>query len=444
MAKKFQIAIVDDEQDMRDAIAQWLDLAGYETQVFSGAEAALSAIGADFAGIVISDIRMPGMDGMQFLRRLMGLDSALPVIMITGHGDVPMAVEAMRLGAFDFIEKPFDPERLSEVTRKAMAARRLTLDNRALRRELASGDAMTQRLLGTSQVMVDLRQQIIDIAQSEGHVLIEGETGTGKTLAAHAIHAASGRAQKPFILVACNALEEGQLLRRLFGPVDAGDGFIPAFEQARDGTLVLEGVETLGAQAQARLLQMLEDAAPDAPRIIGICNGMATGTPCRAQLRQDLYYRLQGFGLTLAPLRARGRDAITLFDHFAKHFAEEYGVDYAALTAEDTAQLLRAPWPGNLRQLIHLAERAVLQSGAGGASLTQLLMRDHDDLMQGPVTTEGKALKSHVEEFERMLIDASMRRHKGAMTAVMEELSLPRRTLNEKMTKYGLQRADYL
>ena len=176
MSRKLKIAIVDDEPDMRESISQWLVLSGFETETFASAEDALKVIGSDWPGIVVSDIRMPGMDGMAFLKRLMGLDSNLPVIMITGHGDVPMAVEAMRLGAMDFMEKPFNPDRMTQLAKKATQARRMTLDNRALRRDLSEGQQVMSKLIGASPVMERLREDILDLGQADGHVLIDGET----------------------------------------------------------------------------------------------------------------------------------------------------------------------------------------------------------------------------------------------------------------------------
>ena len=170
MPDAMTIAIVDDEQDMRQSISQWLSLSGYNTETYSSAEEALKAITADYKGIVVSDIRMPGMDGMAFLKRLMSLDGALPVIMITGHGDVPMAVEALKVGAYDFLEKPFDPERMSDLARRATQARRLTLDNRQLRRELSDGTVLIRKLVGSSPQMERLREDILDLAQADGHV----------------------------------------------------------------------------------------------------------------------------------------------------------------------------------------------------------------------------------------------------------------------------------
>ncbi|HBM58302.1 sigma-54-dependent transcriptional regulator [Salipiger marinus] len=444
MTKAMKIAIVDDEKDMRQSISQWLALSGYDTETFSSAEEALGALGPDYPGIVISDIRMPGMDGIQFLKKLMGSDSALPVIMITGHGDVPMAVEAMRIGAFDFLEKPFNPDRMSELAKKATNARRLTLDNRALRRELSDGGQLMRKLIGQSPAMERLREDVLDLGQADGHVLIDGETGTGKTLIAHALHAVGSRAGKKFVLISCAAMDQDALLQRLFGPMQPDDSRLPAIEEARGGTLVLEDIESLSDAAQARLLSVINDqGTPPETRIIAICNLQDEGRTCETALRPDLYYRLAALKITVPPLRQRGEDILTLFTRFSDQFSDEYGCDAPQVSAQEAAQLLQAPWPGNVRQLINLAERAVLQSRRGTGTIASLLMNDHED-MQPVMTTEGKPLKEYVEAFERMLIDNTMRRHKGSISAVMDELCLPRRTLNEKMAKYNLQRADYL
>jgi DNA-binding NtrC family response regulator len=314
MTKAMKIAIVDDEKDMRQSISQWLALSGYDTETFSSAEEALGALGPDYPGIVISDIRMPGMDGIQFLKKLMGSDSALPVIMITGHGDVPMAVEAMRIGAFDFLEKPFNPDRMSELAKKATNARRLTLDNRALRRELSDGGQLMRKLIGQSPAMERLREDVLDLGQADGHVLIDGETGTGKTLIAHALHAVGSRAGKKFVLISCAAMDQDALLQRLFGPMQPDDSRLPAIEEARGGTLVLEDIESLSDAAQARLLSVINDqGTPPETRIIAICNLQDEGRTCETALRPDLYYRLAALKITVPPLRQRGEDILTLF-----------------------------------------------------------------------------------------------------------------------------------
>ena len=442
MARAMKVAIVDDEADMRQSISQWLALSGFDTETYASAEDALKGIGAEFAGVVVSDIKMPGMDGMAFLKRLMSLDSGLPVIMITGHGDVPMAVEAMRVGAFDFLEKPFNPDRMTELAKKATQTRRLVLDNRALRRELSDGSVLMKKLIGGSPEMERLREDILDLGQADGHVLIDGETGTGKTLVAHALHAVGSRAGRKFVTISCAAWSEDQLQARLFGPGE--DGMIPLVEEARGGTLCLEDIEALSHPLQSRLLTLINDqGTPPETRIIAICNQHQPDTTLENVLRPDLYYRLGALTIVLPPLRNRGEDILTLFTRMSEQFAEEYGCDAPQVTAQEAAQLLQAPWPGNVRQLVNIAERAVLQNRRGSGSIASLLMADNE--AAGPaLTTEGKPLKDYVEAFERMLIDNTMRRHKGSIVAVMEELCLPRRTLNEKMAKYSLTRGDYV
>jgi len=442
MAQAMKIAIVDDEQDMRQSISQWLALSGFDTETFASAEDALKSLGPEYPGVVVSDIRMPGMDGMQFLKRLMSVDSALPVIMITGHGDVPMAVEAMRVGAFDFLEKPFNPDRMTELAKKATQSRRLTLDNRALRRELGDGTTIMKKLIGASPVMERLREDILDLGQADGHVLIDGETGTGKSLVAHALHAVGPRAGKKFVLLSCAAHDDDALCRKLFGPTE--DDSQPLVEEARGGTLVLEDIEALSQTAQARLLTFInEQGSPAETRVVAICNLQEIDRTCEDALRPDLFYRLAAMKITLPPLRQRGEDVLMLFTRLSEQFAEEYGCAAPEVSAQEAAQLLQAPWPGNVRQLINVAERAVLQNRRGSGTIASLLMADNDE-SQPTMTTEGKPLKEYVEAFERMLIDNTMRRHRGSIVNVMDELCLPRRTLNEKMAKYGLQRADYL
>lgn len=437
-----RIVVIDDEQDMRASISQWLSLSGFQPETYASAEEALAVLTPDFPGIVVTDIRMPGMDGMALLKRLMAMDATLPVILITGHGDVPMAVNAIRLGAFDFLEKPFDPDKMSDLARKALKARRLALENKALRLELADGSTLMRRLVGSSPEMVRLREDILDYGQADGHVLIDGETGTGKTLVAHALHAVGPRAGKRFVSVSCLGIEDEALAAKIFGPVET-EG-LSLVEEARGGTLCIEDVEALSPALQGRLLSFINDqATPPATRIVAVCNEHQPGSTLEELLRPDLYFRLAAMTLTLPPLRARGEDILALFKSYADDYAEEYGCPAPELAAQDAAYLLQAPWPGNIRQLISIAEQAVLQNRRGGGSVVSLVMADNES-SGGALTTEGKPLKDYVEAFERTLIDNTMRRHKGSIVGVMEELCLPRRTLNEKMAKYGLSRADYV
>jgi DNA-binding NtrC family response regulator len=446
MAEQITITIVDDEQDMRESISQWLGLSGYKTKTYASADLALKEIAPDYPGIIISDIKMPGTDGISFLKKLQKIDNALPVILITGHGDVAMAVEAMRIGAYDFLEKPFDPERMAELAKRAVHTRRLTLENRALRRELSDGTVLLRKLMGTSGVMSRLREDILDLAQADGHVLITGETGTGKSLIAHALHACGPRQGKKFVSVNCAAYTEDELARRLFGD-DGQDQ--PFLDGSLDGTLCLEDIESIPASIQARLLSLITeyDLGEEGSRLRIIAISNETGEPDQSledTLRHDLFYRLAAMQITPPALKSRGEDILSLFNRYLENFADEYGCEQPEVSAEDAAQLLQAQWPGNIRQLINLAERTVLQSRRGSYSISKMLSSDDDAQEVSKDDTESKPLKEHVEAFERMLIDNTMRRHKGSIQSVMAELSLPRRTLNEKMAKYGLSRSNYV
>jgi DNA-binding NtrC family response regulator len=443
MSRQMRVAIVDDEQDMRQSISQWLALSGFTTETYADGQEALAAIGADFPGVVITDIRMPNLDGMSLLKRLVAMDSTIPVIMITGHGDVPIAVEAMRLGAFDFLEKPFNPEKMMALAEKAVKKRSLALEARALRNELSDGTTIMRRLVGASEVMQRLREDILDIGQADGHVLVDGETGTGKTLVAHALHAVGPRASRKLVSISCAGLSDDVLTARLFGTADDNAGK-PLVEEGRGGTLVLEDVESLSEPMQARLLGLINDlGTPPETRIVAVCNTHRADQTIEDALRPDLFYRLSAHKVTLPPLRMRGEDILSLFNTYLDRFADEYGCAVPELSMPEAAQLLQAPWPGNVRQLVNIAERAALQSRREEGGLMSLIMADNEATGE-MMTTEGKPLKDHVEAFERMLIDNTMRRHKGSITLVMEELRLPRRTLNEKMAKYGLVRSDYV
>ncbi len=449
MSDKTLVSIVDDEADMRGSIAQWLNLSGCQAETYGSAEEVLKVVKADYPGVIVSDIRMPGMDGMALLRRLQSLDPALPVILITGHGDVALAVEAMRVGAYDFIEKPFDPERLADLVKRAAATRRLTIDNRNLRREMSDGTMLLRKLAGNSQVIERLRESILDTAQADGHVLISGETGTGKSLIAHALHACGPRKGKPFVHINCSSLSGDALELALFGPSDM-PGDLPAIERSHEGTLCLENFEAMSDATQARLATELGRAngadtslAPRNLRVISISSQVSSTSEAPEEMREDLFFRLTALQLTTPPLRERGEDILMLFNRFCARFAEDYGCDAPELSAEEAAQLIQSRWPGNIRQLMNVAERAVLQKRRGEEGISNLL-KDEDTPPILPEISVEKPLREHVEAFEKMLIDNALRRNRGAVSSVMTELALPRRTLNEKMAKYGLVRAEYL
>ena len=446
MADKTHVLIVDDEEDMRRSISQFMILSGFESETYDSATQVLPVINTDYDGVIISDIRMPGMDGMELLRRVHSIDANLPVILITGHGDVQMAVEAMRIGAFDFIEKPFDPERLADLVRRAGQTRRLMLDNRTLRRELSDGTVLLKKLIGSSPIMNQLREDILDLAQADGPVLIKGETGTGKSIVAHALHACGPKQGKPYVAIDCAALSEAELNARLFGTTESEADAV--FGQNSGGTLCLENIDALGEGSQTALLAALNAderaAVDDQPtfRVISTTTIVRGETdPVEKNLRPDLFYRLTGLQVDVPPLRDRGEDILTLFNKYAQRFSDEYGCETPELSAADAALLLSADWSGNVRQIINLAERIVLRYRRGTETVSSILSDESGET--GTPTADERPLKEHVEAFEKMLIENALRRHKGSIASVMAELTLPRRTLNEKMAKYALSRGEF-
>ena len=438
-----KVAVIDDERDMRLSISQWLSLSGYEPESFASAEDALASINSNYPGVVISDIKMPSMDGITLLKKLMGQDNLLPVILITGHGDIPMAVEAMQLGAFNFLEKPFEPEDLTQLIKLAAQKRRLTLESRELRQELSDGSKIIKKLAGSSKLLLKLKEDILDFSQSDAFVLVEGETGSGKTLVAHALHAVSQKVAKALITVHCSAYDEPTLSRRLFGPTEKTDSFLPAFEEAKGGTLILEDIERLPIDIQGKLLDKLVTLEKSSDiRLITVSNH-SSPTFTKKILREDLYFRLSSLKISVPSLRKRGNDIIDLFSQYSLSFAEEYGCLPPVLTQEQSNQLMQAPWPGNVRQLINIAEQTIIQLRRGEFNLSSLLMFSEEN-MNNTITSDGKPLKLYVEAFEKSLIENSMRKHKGSINKVMEELLIPRRTLNEKMAKYSLNRSNFI
>ena len=354
-----------------------------------------------------------------------------------------MAVEAMRLGAFNFLEKPFNPEALTQLVKLAIQNRRSSLSNRDLRSELSDGSKIIKKLAGTSKFMEKLKEDILDFSQSDAPILIEGETGSGKTLVAHAVHAVSQKSSKKLITVHCGAFVNETISKRLFGPTNDDENFLPAFEEARGGTLILEDIETLNKEAQGKLLEKLVKLENSLEtRVITICNHVSSVLP-KNLLREDLYFRLSSLKISVPPLRKRSADILDLFSQYTIIFSGEYGCSPPLLTSDQSSQLLQAPWQGNVRQLINVAEQIVMQTRRGEINLSSLLLVT-DDKTEISTTSEGKPLKEYVEAFEKSLIEKFMRKHKGSINKVMEELLIPRRTLNEKMAKYSLHRNDYL
>ncbi|RXT94978.1 DNA-binding response regulator [Pseudomonas syringae] len=439
------VIVVDDEAPIRQAVEQWLTLSGFEVQVFARAEECLAHLPEHFPGVVLTDVRMPGMSGLELLTRLQGADRDLPVILLTGHGDVPMAVEAMREGAYDFLEKPFSPETLISNLRRALEKRQLVLENRRLHEQADARTRLDATLLGVSPGMQALRRQVLELAQLPVNVIIRGETGSGKELVARCLHDFGPRAARPFVALNCAAIPEHLFEAELFGHesgafTGAQGKRIGRLEYADGGTVFLDEIESMPMAQQVKLLRVLQDKRLERLgsnqsidvdlRIIAATKPDLLEEARAGRFREDLAYRLNVAELRLPPLRERLEDIAQLFSHFARAAAERVGREAPALDAARLSHLLGHDWPGNVRELANAAERQAL-------GLEQALP-------QPDTQWPGHSLAARQEAFEAQCLRASLARHKGDIKAVLNELQLPRRTLNEKMQRHALVRETFL
>ena len=429
------IHVVEDDTDHRLALCDLLEAAGFRAEGFAGGSAAMAAEARP--DLVITDLRMPGMDGHAVLSAALERDPDCPVIMISGHGDLPQAVQAMRAGAEDFLEKPYDGMHLVTVIERA-------LRGRAARAEIGRlQDSMTRTegggLLGQSAAMTTLRDRIAALAPTEIDIVVTGETGTGKELVARALHAASPRAAGPFVAVNCAALPETLFEIECFGHVA---GAFPGaqdkpgkLEAASGGTLMLDEVEAMPAALQPKLLRALQERSverlgenrlrPLDLRIIATSKTDLRSLTLDGTFRADLFYRLAGAEIAVEPLRALGDDILLLFSHYAGLAAARYGrplpeIDYALKQS-----LLRRPWPGNVRELKALAERFALGL----------------DMPEGPASApaEAESLADRVAAFEAREIRLTLERCRGNTERAARSLGMARRTLNDKISRYGIR-----
>ena len=438
----YKVAIIDDEKDIRESISQWLTLTGYETDVFPDADSALKIIGNGYPGVVISDIRMPGLDGMELLQRLTRLDPEIPVILITGHGDVPMAVHAMRIGAYDFLEKPFEPEKISKLTLSAMKLRQTSLELVKFKKDFSGINKDLTKLIGVSRVWKRITEKLIEVGSANRHLLIKGETGVGKTMLAHTFSGANPRSYKDPLVVSCNIFLSPEVVDNASFLSLVNEKLL-LIESARGGDLILEDIEKLPTQFQDWLLKFLNDQIGSGTRIISIDNSISKDGESTNTLRKDLYFRLADLIIDIPPLRERPEDTLALFNHYLSLYSSEYGLQEIQLTTDDVFKISKFPWPGNIRQLNSVVEKFVSGNRRGYVSLSSILIDDNSKLVSH-YTEEGRPLKEYVDSFEKMLITNAMQRYQGSISLVMKELKLPRRTLNEKMAKYDLQRSDYI
>ncbi|MEL6573573.1 MAG: sigma-54 dependent transcriptional regulator [Pseudomonadota bacterium] len=422
-----RVLIIDDDRLMRQSLVDLAEAAGWTAKALARATEVPRWITQFQPDVILSDVRMPEMTGLELLR---SLDGSVPIVLISAHGDIPTAVEAMNEGAYSFIEKPYEPKRLLVALSHAAEQSRMRASNERLKDRLQQLSGLDRVLLGQTSVMAGLRGTIAMVAQSPAAVLIRGETGTGKDLVARALHDISPRCDGPYVAVNAAQITAEQL------PLIA--------QSASGGTLFLDEVCACPETIQPALLRLIEAQEIMVPgvgapvnvdlRVVSATNDDTAAAIADGRLRQDLLFRLEGFALSLPPLMARMDDIALLTQRFLQDGASTYGVAAPEVTDHDMTALLAHDWPGNVRELRNVAERFVLMSGQGLGSMAEAISGANAAELPRP------GLREAVAAFERQMIGKAIQTHEGRMDDAAAALGIGRRTLNEKVVKLGLDK----
>ncbi|WP_421704561.1 sigma-54-dependent transcriptional regulator [Aliiroseovarius sp.] len=403
-----KVLLVDDDAMVREALGQTLELAGLDPLTAGSFIEAKDHISLDFDGVVLSDIRMPGKDGFALLEHAQGVDAELPVILLTGEGDIPMAVRGMSAGAFDFLEKPCEPDDLVAVVERALRTRSLVLENRHLKLQAEQGDAAARLLFGDSRLAEELRARVRAVARTQAEVLICGEPGSGTSKVAEVVHLLSGAAMRPFVKLPAAGLT-GEVLN---------DGF----DRAEGGTLFLDEVAALDPAAQFLLLDLLD--RPGGARVVAGTYQDLDALAGAGQFNPDLFYKLDIMRVRIPAIRERKEDIPILFRHYVAIACEQAALPAPEITQDVLARLMAQDWPGNARALMNAAMRFAM--GLGEA--------DEGD---------GLGLAEQLAQVERSLLIEALRRHGGAASAAARDLKLPRKTFYDKLARHGLKPEEF-
>jgi len=443
------VIFVDDDPDIRPLMEQTLELENIPVACFADGASALQEVHPDFEGIVLCDYNMPGMDGLDVLQRIRQIDEDIPVILLTGQGDISTAVSAMQQGAYDFIEKPFDHEELIELLRHALEKRHLALENRRLKAQLRHLARPGPRMLGDSPAMQRVMATIDPVLDISANVLLHGETGSGKDALARYIHENSPRSSHNFVAINCGAVPENLIESELFGHeagafTGADKRRVGKIEHAHRGTLFLDELESMPMPLQIKLLRVLEEQRVERlgsnqvvdvdVRIIAATKSDLKELSDKGEFRSDLYYRLNVVKVDIPPLRERKEDIPKLFHHFVLIAAARYDRESVPLDARQAARLMQHSWPGNVRELRNLAERYVL---LGPAALAE------GDSASGPNIASRQTLSEMMDGFERSAIVSALNACHGSIKDTMVQLGIARKTLYDKMKKHGLDKAEF-
>jgi DNA-binding NtrC family response regulator len=448
-----KVLVVDDKQMMRDSVGATLQRVGFQVIAAPDGASALALLGRHRPAVVLTDLKMPEMDGLALLERLRQADDQLPVVLMTAYGSVDAAVRAMKAGAFDFIQKPFEGDQLVLTVRRAVEHRRLTQENAALRSNARGFDG-APALVGRSPAMRQLAQTIQQVAHSQGTVLVSGESGTGKEVVARTIHAHSPRRERVMLCLNCAALSSSLLESELFG--HERGAFTGAdqlrkgrFELADGGTLLLDEISEIGPNLQAKLLRVLQERQFERVgssltlsidvRVIATTNRELVPCVAEGTFRQDLYYRLNVLPIVLPPLRHRLEDVPLLAEHFLTQTALREGREPKHFDAEAVALMQQYSWPGNVRELQNLCERASVLTRGGvitAATMQPWLIapRFEDPAASGP-SVSARSLA----DLEREQVLRTLSQYSGNRTRAAEALGIGLRTLGLKLKKWKEQ-----
>ncbi|WP_287438935.1 sigma-54 dependent transcriptional regulator [Reinekea sp.] len=446
MLHDIEIIIIDDDREIIEALTEMLELEEFRVRGFLSPEKALLSLAKNSPVVILSDVKMPRMNGLTLLSKLQQIDSEIPVLLMSGHGDIPMAIEAMNEGAYDFLEKPLQPKKLLGQLQRAAEKRRLVMENRNLKQDIQQHSGVEAFIMGESAAIKNIRQQVLALAQANVDTIIYGDTGSGKDVVARALHQFSQRHEKRFIAINCGGVSESLIESELFGH-EAGSftgaikRHIGKIEAADGGTLFLDEIETMPLPVQIKLLRVLQDRVVErvgSTKPIPVkLTVIAASKDDLAQLgqgghfRKDLFYRLNVASITIPPLKDRQEDVLPLFHHYARKASVQFSRPQPALSQAEVAHLLQHDWPGNVRELKNAADRFVL-----GISETKLAAMVTEEDSSG-------SYDQRMELYERQVLEEGLIAAQGQLHEAAELLNLTRKTLYRKLKKHQLDKQQF-